>query len=109
MKFEELRQLYKENFSLEYLGNSIENKMILICLICYITDKAKSKKPDITYYQVITKICKDLGGLPEEFIKVLAIICEDFSYGCTTFPTFNLKNEEIIPKIKEILTNYLPF
>ena len=47
--------------------------------------------------------------LPEEFLKGLAIVCEDFSYGCTEFPTFGISQKELIPKAKEILNTYMPF
>jgi hypothetical protein len=54
------------------------------------------------------KISKNLG-LPDEFIKGLAIVCEDLSYDCTEFPTFGLKGKEIVNKIVEILRSYVPF
>ncbi len=108
MLFEDLNNLYKQNFSLGYLGKSIENKLALISLICYVTYKYRLKKPDVTYYQVIMKICDGLG-FSEDLIKALAIICEDFGYMCTEFPTFGLKGNEVINKIRELLNNYLPF
>lgn len=107
MRYDELRNFYADNFSLGNLATDIKNKFALISLICYIVHNMKAKKPDVSYYQVIYKIDPQL---PEEFIKALAIICEDFSYGCTNFPTFELKsNKEIISTIKDILSTYLPF
>ena len=47
--------------------------------------------------------------LPEDFIKGLAIVCEDFSYQCQDFPVFGLKGNEIVKEIKNILSTYLPF
>ena len=43
------------------------------------------------------------------FEKRLAVLCDDFSYGCTSFPTFNIKGQDIIKTIKDILNTYVPF
>lgn len=113
MKFNELRQFYFDNFSLGYIngGNkrsNIENRFVLISLIDYITYKTKLKNPDITHYEVIVKLSKNLG-LPDEFIRGLAVVCEDFSYQCTDFPTFGLKGQDIIKEVISILKSYMPF
>ena len=113
MKFKELQQLYSENFSLGYInaGNnrsSIENRFVLISLVCYITYKAKLKNPDTTYYQVVMKLSDKLG-LPDKFIIGLSIVCKDFAYSCSEFPTFGLKGQDIIREIRGILSSYLPF
>ncbi len=111
MNFSELRRLYSENFSLGYLsGNGkhspIECRFILISLICFVYDKNKGKNPDLTYYELIRKIDKTL---PEDMLRALAIICEDFAYNCNEFPTFGLKGKDILQEIKSILNTYLPF
>ena len=113
MKFNELRKFYSENFSLGYInaGNNrsnIENRFVLIALVDYITYKAKLKNPDTTHYEIIMKLNKNLG-LPDEFIKGLAIVCEDFAYQCTNFPTFGLKGQDIIKEAISILKSYMPF
>ena len=54
------------------------------------------------------KLNKNLA-LPDEFIKGLAIICEDFSYQCTDFPTFGLKGQDIVKEAISILKTYMPF
>lgn len=113
MTFNELKKFYFDNFSLGYI-NGIENhspiecRFILISLICYIQYKTKLKYPDTTHYQIIMKLSKNLG-LPDEFIKGLSIVCEDFSYQCTEFPTFGLKGNDIIKKVISILKSYIPF
>lgn len=103
-----LRQLYIDKFSLGYLNTDISNKFALISLINYLTYKAKKKSPDITHYKIITKLCEGLG-LPIDFIKRLSIICEDFGYNCTEFPTFNIEDKKIVGTIKNILKSYAPF
>lgn len=113
MKFTELRQFYSDNFSLGYInsGNgrsSIENRFVLISLINHITYKTKLKNPDTTHYMIILKLSKNLG-LSDDFLKGLAIVCEDFSYSCTEFPTFGLKGQDIIKEVVSILKSYMPF
>lgn len=115
MNFEELRRFYSEHYSLGYLNLSesdghtvFERKLILISLICHLFNKNKPKKPDLTYYSLIYKLSKNLG-LPDEFIKGLAIVCEDFSTGCHEFPTFGLEGKKILEEVISILKTYLPF
>lgn len=115
MNFNELRKFYSEHYSLGYLNlpateghSSFERKLILISLICHVTYRTKLKNPDTTHYEVIRKITKNLN-LPDEFIKGLAIVCEDMSYQCTEFPTFGLKGQDILKEIVNILNTYLPF
>ena len=63
MSFKQLQQFYSDNFSLGYINasgrSSIENRFVLISLICYVTFKYKLKDPDTTYYGIITKLNKD--------------------------------------------------
>jgi hypothetical protein len=107
LKFEELQEIYRQNFSLKYLDTDFTTKAALVGLIDYLVEQLKAKKPDITYYQVIRKL-SDVS-IPEEFIKGLAIVCEDWAYGCREFPNFGLETKDIPNKIKEILKSYIPF
>jgi len=116
MSFEELRRFYSEHYSLGYLNPSEENghtpferKLILISLICYLVEKNKSKNPDLTYYSLIYKLSKNLG-LSDDFLKGLAIVCEDFAYGNKgNFPTFGLEGKKILEEIQSILKSFMPF
>lgn len=113
MKYSELRKFYTENFSLGYINSghgrsAIEERFILISLINFITYKAKLKNPDTTHYEIITKLSKN-QGLSEDFIKGLAIVCEDFAYQCSDFPTFGLKGQDIIKEAVSILKSFMPF
>lgn len=108
--YEEMQRLYEKYFSLKFLGNNINNKFALISLVCYLTNKLKQKKPDVTHWSVLYKINQTGGNsLPEDFLKGLAVVCSDFSYGCTNFPTFEVPDKEIPSKIKELLKMYVPF
>lgn len=115
MSFNELRRFYSENFSLGHLNpaskegySSFERKLILISLICYVVNKNKPKNPDLTHYALLYKLNEKLD-LPEEFIKGLAIVCEDFSYQCHDFPTFGLEGKKILEEIISVLKSYMPF
>ena len=106
--FKELQTLYSENFSTGYIGHNINMKFALISLIGYLVHELQKIKPDVTYYQVIYKLA-ETTGCSESFIKALAVVVEDFSYGCEDFPTFGLTVPQMKEKIKQILNGYLPF
>lgn len=115
MNYSELEQLYSKYFSLGYLNppanatmTSFERKLELISLICYVYSKNKPKNPDLTYYELIFKLSEKLG-LPDDFIKGLSIVCKDFAYSCSEFPTFGLQGKEIIKEIRAILSTFVPF
>ena len=115
MNFNDLRRFYSEHFSLGYLNlpekdghTSFERKLILISLICYIYEKNKPKNPDLTFYSLLLKFNKTLD-LPDDFLKGLAIVCEDFSYHCHDFPTFGLEGKKILDEVIGILRTYIPF
>lgn len=105
--YEEMQRVYNQYFSLGHLNTDINTKFALISLICYLTWKLKEKKPDVTHYQVIRKLSE--GMITEDQMKGLAVVCSDFSYGCTEFPTFGINDKNIPAKVKEILSSWAPF
>ena len=108
MSYIQMQRCYNENFSIGHINGKIQDKFALIGLICYLTYKAKQKSPGITHWHIIKKISVGMD-LPERFLMGLAIMCEDFSYGCTDFPTFGVDQKDIIKTVKNILDNYRPF
>lgn len=106
--FREKRSLYIENFSLGHLGKDFTTKVALISLIGYITKKMQKKKATITYLDVVKSLAKGID-IDEDFLYTLAIVCEDFSYGCNEFQTFGLDDKQIPSKIREILSTWNPF
>jgi hypothetical protein len=106
ISYEELKDLYNRYFSLNNLGADINNKFALISLLCYVYNKMRTKNPNVTPYQIIMKID---ANTPRNFAMGLSIMCEDFSYMCSEFPLFGLKGNQITAKIKELLSNILPF
>lgn len=109
--YEELQKIYSEYFSLGYLNTDIGSKFAVISLICFLTHKMRLKKPEVTCYQVITKVLgKELHTYDEQFLIGLSIICEDFMKQTTEFLTFDIKTgKEMVKKIREILNTFIPF
>lgn len=108
LSYLEMQQVYSANFSLGCILGGIQNKFFLIGSICRLTHLAKQKAPGITHWHIILKLTQDLH-LPERFLMGLAILCDDFAYESKDFPTFGVEDKDVIPKIKEILKNYMPF
>jgi hypothetical protein len=106
--YKQLLHIYHKFFSLGFLDTDFKTKMALISLICYTTHKLKSKKPDITHYQIIQKLAVG-KGIPDRYLKALAVVCDEFGYGCTEFPTFDLNEKEILNTIKDIFDKFVPF
>lgn len=101
------KRIWANCFSLGYLSHDITDKFALISLICYVTYKLRLKTRNGDYYDVIKKLADN--KLSEQSIRKLAVTCEDFGYGCSEFPVFGLSSKEIIPKIKELMSNIIPF
>lgn len=106
--YDNLSRLYRDYFSLGSLGKNINLKFALISLIGYMVNAMKKKKPGVTYYEVVAKLAEGTG-LDENDIAAIAIITEDFSYGCTDFPTFNVKPKDMPSKVKDLMNKFLPF
>ena len=85
MTYKQLEAIYNQYFSLGNLNININNKFALISLICYIVTSMRKKKPDVTYYQVVHKIC-DGRGFEDDFI-----------------------NEDMVKTCRDILESYMPF
>lgn len=107
-EYTKLSQLYRDYFSLGSLGENINLKFALISLLGYIVNSIKKKKPGTTYYEVTAKLAEKTG-LDEDEIQAIAIITEDFSYGCTDFPTFGVQPKDMPSKIRELMGKFMPF
>lgn len=110
ISFEEVNEYYSKHYSLSYLGNNMSNKLACIALTCSITFDLRKKNKNITCYDVLLKVGKDFSETDKNtFLKVLGAICENFMYGCDTFPTFGIKSQDRPKQLKLLLDNYLPF
>ena len=105
--YTQMVRVYNEWSSSGYL-KSMQDKLALIDLIGWLVTTLQKKKPDVTYYQIVYKLAEG-SGLTDMEIKKIAIIAEDFAYGCTDFVDFGLKIKEVPAKIKEIFNRMLPF
>ena len=107
----DLREYYKDYFSLGCLACEIGTKFALISLICFLTKQARNKTPNATTWQVIQKVRKGKESHnSERILKGLAVICDDFMRNTTEFLTFDMKSsKEMVDKINEILDKELPW
>ena len=71
--FEELNNLYHNNFSLGFISEDFSTKVALISLLGYLVLKLKAKDPSISYLKVIKSLSKGMK-LDPKFIYTLAII-----------------------------------
>ena len=110
ISYKDLVKVYQNYFSLGYINGDISDKFALISLTCYVTNELRKKGKKVNCYDVLLLVGKDFGDLEKNtFLKSLGAVCEDFMYGCDSFPTFNLKSSEIVKTLKNILDKYVPF
>lgn len=110
ISFDKLLAIYKKYFSLNYLNSDCSDKLACIALTCYITNELRKKGQKLTCYDVLLKIGHDFGEVEKNtFLKSLGTVCEDFMYGCTTFPDFGIKPKDMPKQLKKLLDNYCPF
>ncbi len=113
LKFKEKKDYFFSNYSLGAIsGNSINDKLILISLVSYVHFKMRETNPSVTVLDILKSITKQKADNSSyyQMIESLAIIVEDFCYGCSIADNCGLKSsQEIINKIKEILGQWLPF
>lgn len=111
--YKQVEVLYNKYFSLGNLNISLEKKLALIAMICFITHNInKNKDPlnQVSCYQVICKIGKEFPDeIHNDFFKALGVICEDFMYGCKEFPTFGIDPKAMPKEILKILSSWMPF
>lgn len=108
MTFNELRNLYLDNFTIVLESKDLSNRLALYSLLGYVVYQTKLKTPDVDFYKVTRKF-GDLAGLGDKDINAIAITAEGLCDGCTEFTTFGLKGKQIGQKIVEIMKNILPF
>jgi hypothetical protein len=113
LEYQDKLKLYNRIFSLGNLTSvDLNTKLILISLIALTYNQLHKKDPQITPLSILMQITgqrKDNSGF-YQFLEGLSILVQDISYGCTTFDPCGLQSsQEIINKIKEILTTWVPF
>lgn len=111
LSYDDRKKLYIETFSLGVFGDGdMNSKFILLSLVSLVYQKVKNNK--ITPLDVLLKITNKSKD-NSYFYRVLeniSIMVEDLSYSTTTIDSCGLKtSDEIIKKIKEILSTWTPF
>jgi hypothetical protein len=103
---------YNKVFSTGNLGVDMGDKLVLISLVALTWSKMKEKNPQILPLDILMTLTGETKSNKAfyQFLEALSIIVTDMSYGCTKFDACGLKSsQEILNKIKEILSTWLPF
>ena len=105
--------VYQKVFSLGNLASDDMNeKLVLISLVALVTQKMREKDPTNNPLKLLMQITGQIkdNSFFYQFLESLSIIVEDFMYGCKKFDPCGLKSsQEIINRIKEILSTWVPF
>lgn len=117
LSFNERGAEYERTFGLGNLGEKIDNKLILISLICSFVLAARKKDPNIKVIDCVKKLTdyeslsmNDRTGETGKYYENLAIVCDSFLYGVTEGNTFGLKSAvDLKTKVMEILAQRQPF
>ena len=105
--------VYQKVFSLGNLASDDMNeKLVLISLVALVTQKIREKDPTNNPLKLLMQITGQIkdNSFFYQFLESLSIIVEDFMYGCKKFDPCGLNSsQEIINRIKEILSTWVPF
>lgn len=113
LSYEEKKRIYQLNFSMGYLySDELNDRLLLISLLSLTYKKLKEKDKNITPLDILLKITQqkeDNSGF-YHFLVGLSILVDDFSYEIKVIDSCGLKNsQEIINKIKQLLSTWMPF
>lgn len=115
LNYTERLYVYQKKFGLGIFGSDeLNEKLVLISLIALITKKLREKKndpniPPLTVLQQLTGQRKDNSAF-YNYLESLSIVVDDITYGCTKIDSCGVKTTpEILTKIKNILSAWLPF
>lgn len=107
------QEVFNRVFSLgKFSSIDLNEKLVLVSLVALVTQQMRTKQPDITPLQVLLKLTGQIKDNSSyyQFLEGLACLVEDALYGCSKIDPCGCKTStEIINKIKEILSTWLPF
>jgi len=112
VSFNDKKAIFQKFFTTGFLSISLNDKLVLISLIALTSYKLKSKNPTLTTLSLLLKITnqKEDSSAFYNFLESLSILVDDLSYGNSTFDSCGLSSsDEIIKKIKNLLSLWLPF
>ena len=112
--YDDKRSLYSSFFSSgTQTSGKMNNKLVLISLICLVSQKMSVDNKTVTPKDVIEKIVAhtlNYNDSYDHYLIGLSIVCDDMMNGVTEIDSFGLKTSgDIINKIKSILAEWLPF
>ena len=102
---------YLDNYGVT-VGLNNNQRIILITLLCNITQNLRRKDPKVSVIDLIEKLIKDETGFAlDEFLVKISFQCEALLLGDQVqFSDFGLKEtKEKVDKIREIINDFLPF
>jgi len=113
LNYEQKSALHNKVFSLGALfSHELNDKLILISLVALVTQQMRKKDKNITPLKVLMSITqqKEDNTAFYQFLESLSILVDDLCYGSDKIDPCGFKtSQEIINKIKEILSTWLPF
>lgn len=108
-----LQHVATEMFSLHWLPVSFERKLLLIAMICYITNninKNRAENGTLSCYQIICKIgAKSPESVKDTYFKSLGALCDSLMAECKEFPTFGIDPKAMPKEALKILNEWYPF
>lgn len=113
LEYEDKLYVYQKVFSLgSFTSDDFNEKLVLFSLVALVTQKMREKDSQATPLKILMKITGQVqdNSAFYQFLEALSIIVEDLMYQTTKFDACGLNSsQEIINKIKEILSTWLPF
>lgn len=113
MSYQEKNEVFSKVFSLgTFSSDTVNDKVILISLTSLLYIKMKAKKQSVTPLQILMKISEQKAdnSIFYQMLETLSVLVEEFSFQCKTASPYGLKTtQEIINKIKELLSAWIPF
>lgn len=113
LSYEDKKLLYTKTFSLGVIGgDSIDEEVILISLLSLTYMKLKEKDSSITPLKILIRITgeTDTKSYFYRFLESLSIYVEDLSWCHSKANSCGLtSSDEIIKKIKQLLSTWTPF
>lgn len=98
-------------FSMGYFNNeNFNDKLVLLSLVALVYTKTKEKNSKATCSDVITQITKGMKHINKDFVASLSSLVEELCYGVKHIDSCGMNtSQEVIKKIKEILSTWTPF
>lgn len=109
LSYEDKKIIYSVNFGLgAYNSGEITDKFILISLVAAASSKLKEK--GITTKDFLFKLINPKDNELKEYLEILSIIADDFSYMVNKYEVFGASSsKEIMDKIKNLINTWTPF